>query len=333
VARRNVSPSLPLTVTRRALLTAAVGIPAMTLSLSACGRSDSNSGDDAPGDTDSRTRLAETESRLLVAHDLVIARLSDGPERQNLVRRRRRHVWHLEHILATGAINAMTNATTLLVDAPTTNEPTQLMRWIASNERAASLVQSGVTSRTTDLTVARIAALTSAFERTHGIVDLATVQHKDWSPASGASVSEVVESLSDALEIHYAALWAMGRLGPLLTAGDAGRARRFTVEHVSARDRIRRALLSAGSTPPSPAPTYSLTGQPRDPSAARSVLRDTERSLAAAWLTVIAAARAQSDSATASAATALLGDAAIRAHAWGNREAFPGFGDRLQYLS
>jgi hypothetical protein len=320
-------------MTRRTLLMVAAAIPTMSLSLSACARSGSDPGQDSPtGDIGSRTRLAETESRLLAAHDLVIAQLPDGPDRQNLVRRRRRHVWHLEHVQATGAISAMTNAATPLVDAPATNEPTQLMRWIANNERAASAVQSEVCSRTVDLPLARIAALTSAFERTHGIVDLATVRQTDWSPASGASSIEMIESLEDALGIHYAALWAMGRLGPLLTSGDAARARRFTVEHLTARDRIRRALLSAGRTPPSPAPAYSLTGQPLDPSAARSVLRDTERSLAAAWLPVIAAARSELDSATTTAATALLGDAAIRAHAWGNREAFPGFGDRLQYL-
>jgi hypothetical protein len=321
-------------VTRRKVLMAAAGVPVLALPLNGCARPGSET-NEATGDIESRTRLVEAESRLLVAFDLVLGQLPDDAQRANLVRRRRRHLWHLEHITATGAVNTLSpDASTPLVSAPTTSEPTQLLRWLASNERSASIAQSGVSSRTTDLALARIAALTSAFERTHGIADLATVAHKDWSPTTGASSQEMLDALSDALEVHYGALWAVGRLGPLLTSADAGRARRFTVEHLSSRDRIRRALISAGRTPPSPAPTYSLTGQPADPSAARSVLRDTERSLAATWLPVIAAARSEAmDPATASAAAMFLGDAAVRAHAWGNREAFPGFGDRLQYLS
>jgi hypothetical protein len=333
--------SIPLpSVSRRTLLRGLVAAPLLS-GVAACGQQgDGTANGLTPEDALTRDQLLEIEHRVLAAYDIALAVIPAGAEREVLVRRRLRHQHHQDQITVAAGGQTLEPSASPVISAPLLTPPTSttlsaMLRWVAANEQEAATAQRTACAATVNLPLARVAALCSAFERTHGYRDVDVMTRGDWTPVRADDNADVLDTLADALQTHHMAMWVLGRLGPQVRASEQGRARTMTDEHVRTRDLVRRALLTAGRIPPSPAPAYAITTPPTDATALRNTLRDLERSVAVAWLDVVSAARTEGrDRSTTRIAVALLGDAAIRAHAWGNREAFPGFGDRtLRYTS
>ena len=271
--------------------------------------------------TPDASALVTLEQQLIAACDVALAAMPDSPERKRIARRRLMHVGHAQAL----GVALPTPATSLLVTAQSDSSAAALMNWIAFSEREASRIQRAIAIAATDTSVARIAALAGACERTHGVTALATLSRPARFTVPENSAAPV---LREVLNMHYLALWAIPRLGPLLSQSEQSRAKRYSVEHTMTRDHIRRAMISMSLRPQGPAATYSLSRVVRDSVQARIALRDLERAVAVDWLDVFTTAG--QDAATRAVAVDALGDAAVRATGWGNAETFPGFGDVLR---
>jgi Domain of unknown function (DUF4439) len=127
--------------------------------------------------------------------------------------------------------------------------------------------------------------------------------------------------LQDTLAAEHAAVYGYGAAGAHLTGSARTAALAAYDVHRARRDRLRALLLAAGGQPVAAEPAYQLPFAVRTPAAAVQLAARLESAIAAAYVSLVAAATGSERDFAARA----VQDAAARAARWqGRTAAFPG---------